>query len=492
MKSRPIQISRVVLHPVFLVVLSLFAYRAPLFAQQNQQITSEVQLISKLREIITNAELGRKIGVAVADTRSERMIFTHNGELPLNPASNMKLLTAAAALWELGPDFRMRTAIYGRVQGSAVAGGLFLKGYGDPTLRWSDLVSLARELEARGIRSVDEVAVDGSYFDTQILPPAFDQQPNEISPFRAAVGAVSVDRNAYVLYVRPGSEPNSPALFHLDIPGYFEVENKLITSDSERPNVVAIQNSKNEKLLLRLQGSVPIGISYLSYSRRVDNPLSYAGYAMVEALRSVRIRVPRRVRMVVVPNGTPLLVSKPSITLAEILLGLGKYSDNFVAEMIFKVIGAERRRLPGRSSDGVRVVLEMLKRHGIPLDRIAIVNGSGLFKGNLVAASHFAKLLVAVHNDTAIRAEFLAHLAIGGADGTLSDRFRDMPAKRIVRAKTGTLKDVIALSGYVLGPMPERVFAFSVIANEIAGKQHKAKSLADDIVRAIASFLWRR
>jgi len=479
------------LHSVFLAVFTLFAHRAPLFAQPDQKISSEEQLISKLREIISNSELGGKIGVAVADTRSERMIFTHNGERPLNPASNVKLLTTAAALWELGSDFRMRTAIYGRIQGDSIVGGLYLKGYGDPTLRWSDLVSLAHELEARGIRSVDEVAVDGSYFDTQILPPAFDQQPNEISPFRAAVGAVSIDRNAYVLYVRPGPGPNSKALFHLDIPGYFEVENRLITSESERPNVVAIQNPKNEKLFLRLQGSVPIGVSYLSYSRRVDDPLSYAGYAMVEALRAMRIRVPRRAELATTPNGTPLLASKRSVTLAEIVRRLGKYSDNFVAEMIFKVIGAERRGLPGRSSDGARVVMEMLKRLGIPIDKIAIVNGSGLFEGNLVAASHFAKLLVAVHNDTAIRTEFLAHLAIGGADGTLSERFRNMPAKRIVRAKTGTLKDVIALSGYVLGPMPERVFVFSVIANEIAGKNHKAKTLADDIVRAIASFLWR-
>jgi D-alanyl-D-alanine carboxypeptidase/D-alanyl-D-alanine-endopeptidase (penicillin-binding protein 4) len=213
---------------------------------------------------------------------------------------------------------------------------------------------------------------------------------------------------------------------------------------------------------------------------------------MAEALRSTRIRVPRRTRLAATPKGTPLLVSKRSIALAEILRRLGKYSDNFVAEMIIKVIGAERRGLPGRSSEGAQVVMEVLKRLRIPSDQITVVNGSGLFTGNRVAASHFAKLLVAVHNDTAIRADFLAHLAIGGVDGTLSDRFRSMPAERIVRAKTGTLKDVVALSGYVLGPMPERVFAFSFLANEIAGKQHKARALADDIVRAIASFLWRR
>lgn len=404
----------------------------------------------------------------------------------------MKLLTAAAALWELGSDFRMQTALYGNVQGESVVGGLYLKGYGDPTLRWSDLVSLARELAARGIGNVDEVVVDGGYFDTQMLPPSFEQQPDEESPFRAAIGAVSIDRNAYVLYVRPGLKAGSPARFSLDIPGYFEVENELVTSEGEGPKVVAIQNPKGDKLRLRLQGTVPLGVSYLSYSRRVVNPLSYAGYAMVEALRSVRIKVARRIRLATTPTGVALLASRRSIALSEILRALGKYSDNFVAEMVFKVLGAERRRIPGRSSDGAIVVREMVKRLAIPSEKLLVVNGSGLYEGNRVAAAHIAKLLVAAHNDTAIRAEYLSHLAIAGVDGTLSNRLPDLPAPRIVYAKTGTLKSVTALSGYVLGPMPERVFTFSFIANEIAGKHQKAKTLADDIVTSIASFLWRR
>jgi serine-type D-Ala-D-Ala carboxypeptidase/endopeptidase (penicillin-binding protein 4) len=483
---------RVTSHSLFLAGFLLCTSEAPLSAQTTHRITSQEQLVTNIRKLVTDSGLGGKIGVAVADTRSERMIFTHNGDLPLNPASNMKLITAAAALWELGSDFRMRTGLYGHIQGDAIVGGLYLKGYGDPTLRWSDLVSLAQELEQRGVKQVDEVVVDGSYFDNQFLPPSFEQKPDEESPFRAAIAAVSVDRNAYVLYVQPGPEANSPAIYRLDVPGYFDVENKLVTSEGGSPKVVAVQNPRAEKLLLRLQGSVPKGVSYLSYSRRVPNPLSYAGFAMVEALRSAHVNAPRRVRLAAVPNGLTLLASRSSVALAEVVRAMGKYSDNFVAEMILKVLAAEKRRVPGRSSEGARVVLDMMKRIGIPIDKISIVNGSGLYKGNRIAAAHFVKLLVAAHNDVSIRTDYLSHLAVGGVDGTLSKRLSELPASGIVRAKTGTLDDVVALSGYVLGPMPERVFAFSVIANDIAGKQQKAKALIDDIVRAIASYLWEQ
>ncbi len=119
-----------------------------------------------------------------------------------------------------------------------------------------------------------------------------------------------------------------------------------------------------------------------------------------------------------------------------------------------------------------------------------MVNGSGLFDGNQVAPQHVTQTLVAAYRDPAIRAEYVAHLAVGGSDGTLRSRLEDLPRARMVRAKTGTLRDVIALSGYVLGEA-DRSVAFSFLANGIAGKQGKAKKLADDIVRALANYAIR-
>jgi D-alanyl-D-alanine carboxypeptidase/D-alanyl-D-alanine-endopeptidase (penicillin-binding protein 4) len=90
----------------------------------------------------------------------------------------------------------------------------------------------------------------------------------------------------------------------------------------------------------------------------------------------------------------------------------------------------------------------------------------------------------------ATRSEYVSQLAVGGEDGTLRNRLKDLPRPRIVRAKTGTLDDVIALSGYVLGPTPDRALAFSILLNGIGGKQWQARALADDLVRALAKHLY--
>jgi D-alanyl-D-alanine carboxypeptidase/D-alanyl-D-alanine-endopeptidase (penicillin-binding protein 4) len=118
-----------------------------------------------------------------------------------------------------------------------------------------------------------------------------------------------------------------------------------------------------------------------------------------------------------------------------------------------------------------------------------MINGSGLFQGNLVTTELFSQVLVAMYGDPSLHPEYIAHLAVGGADGTLARRFTQLPVPRIVRAKTGTLNDVIALSGYVLGPKPGRAYAFSFLANGVKGKQGAARGLIDKVVETLASDL---
>jgi D-alanyl-D-alanine carboxypeptidase/D-alanyl-D-alanine-endopeptidase (penicillin-binding protein 4) len=119
-----------------------------------------------------------------------------------------------------------------------------------------------------------------------------------------------------------------------------------------------------------------------------------------------------------------------------------------------------------------------------------MVNGSGLFGDSRVSAGQLARLLAAAYSDPAIQPEFVSQLAIAGVDGTLAKRLTQLPSPRVVRAKTGTLDDVIALSGYVLGRTAERVFAFSVLCNGVHGKQPAARALADEIAGALARHLW--
>ena len=453
-------------------------------------LASQTALRSTIEKLIKESGMQEQVGVSIVSLTSGRTVFTHQAHRSRNPASNMKLVTSAVALHELGADYHMRTGLYGRTQGDAVVGGLYLKGHGDPTLSTADLFELARKLSERGIERVDELRVDAGYFDSEVLPPAFEQQPGEVAPFRAAVSAVSVDRNAYTLRAMPGTAAGQPARYHLTGRGYFKVDNQMTTSEGGTSSVVAIQSGQDGKMELKLRGKVPLGISGISYRRRVISPSHYAGYVMLGALRAMRIQVPMRVTLARAPPGTSLLAFKESPPLGELLSALGKYSDNFTAEMLLKLLGAEKVRVPGRSTDGVKVVLDRLKLLGVPTDKLKVVNGSGLFDGNQLSAAQLTKLLTAIYRDPALRPDFLSHLAVGGADGTLARRLTQLPAPRIVRAKTGTLADVIALSGYVLGPSPERGMAFSFLAEGVRGRQRGARSLADGIVGALARHLY--
>lgn len=456
-----------------------------------QEAAAQPTLVARLRELVQASGIAEQVGVAVVDTATGRAVFQFHAERPMNPASNQKLVTAFAALRTLGPDFRMRTAVYGRIEGDAVVGGLALRGFGDPMLTNGDLMVLARDVADQGVRRVDRVVVDATYFDDQILPPAFEQQPNEVAAFRAPISAVSVDRNAYVLRVLPGNEVGAPAGVRLAGAAYFELDNRITTADPGAPNVIADQRGAGERMTLRLRGTVPLNVRGVSYRRRIENPLPWVGHVFAEALRAQGIRVGDRVEIGPTPEGAALLASHESPQVATMLEALGKHSDNFVAEMIFKVLGAERHR-PGRAEDGVAAVRAALEGAGLSGARMDIVNGSGLFEGNRVAPQQLADLLGTAYRDPSIRSEYVAHLAVGGVDGTLAQRLRDLPAPRVVRAKTGTLNGVIALSGYVLGPRPERAYAFSFLANDVQGRHGPARGLADGIARALAEDLHPR
>lgn len=471
-------------HGTLALALALLV-SAPVSAQRD-----ESALRARLSELVQRAGLGDEIGIVVADTADGRRLYTLNPNTPRNPASNMKLVTAATALVELGADYRMRTTLAGQLAPDGGVETLVLRGEGDPTLEFGDLLAMARRLVELGVRRVDNIAVDGSYFDDQQLPPAFDQQPHEVAAFRAAVGAVSVDRNAYELRVAPGPALDAPASVILRCPDYFALEASVTTTATGTASVNAEQKARGEQLALKVSGSVPLGIRGVSYERRVETPLSFAGQCLRAALRSQRVTGAMRVRVGDVPAGMPLLIGHESEPLSVILGPVGKNSDNFYAEMLLKVIGAHANRRPGSSALGAERAQAELERAGVPKGAAKIVNGSGLFRGGAIAPEHLVSLLLRMYDDASVRAEYIAHLAVAGTDGTLKNRLNDITKPRIVRAKTGTLDDVIALSGYVLGKEPERALAFSFLFNGIGGKQWQTRALADDLARALVEFLY--
>jgi D-alanyl-D-alanine carboxypeptidase/D-alanyl-D-alanine-endopeptidase (penicillin-binding protein 4) len=436
--------------------------------------------------LVRQAGLGDGVGIHVVRLHDAEELYRNRPDRPRNPASNQKLLTSAAALWRLGPTFRAATKVEGTIENGHVA-QLVVRPSGDPNLGYAGLAALAESVRLRGVDTVDRILIDDGYFDDQILPPAFDQQPKEASAFRAAISAFAVNRNSYVVHLGPGPKIDGPGRVGVLADEYVQIDNRTVTTAGGPPKPrIDHKLTDDGHLAVRVDGAIPKQARTLYYRRRVPDPKAYAGSLLVRALKKAGVRGALAFEYGPVVEAQPLIGDMPSAPLSTLLYSLGKWSDNFTAEMLLKIMGAQVEK-PGTSARGVTVVREELTKMGVDTEGLVMVNGSGLFDGNQVAPRHLTDTLVAAYRDPAIRAEYVAHLAVAGSDGTLKSRLEDLPRPRMVRAKTGTLRDVIALSGYVLGE-PGRSVAFSFLANGIAGRQTEARKLADDIVRALAEY----
>jgi len=428
---------------------------------------------------------GAAVGIAVIDVDSGRVLAGVDEHLALNPASNAKLYTAGASLATLHGEHRYETTLTGKLDGDAVSGPLAIRGYGDPSLTTADLASMVQELKGFGVRRIDgDVVVDQRFFDEQTTPPGFDQQPNEWAGFRAPVSAVALDENCITLTVRPSS-PGAAARVEFDPPGFVDVDGTVKTAEGGGADTVELAlSAAGSRMAAKVSGAVGADSRVVRYTRRAEDPRLLAGYALKALLERANVKVSGDVKL-----GTArghVLARHLSEPLSSLLYALGKQSDNFYAEMVFKGLGGEGKARPSKSSDSAEVVTKWLERIGAIDPGVVIKNGSGLFDANRVTAWTTVQLLRWAWRDPSVQPEFVAQLAVGGVDGTLHKRFRGELTKRHVRAKTGTLDDVIALSGYVLRDGGRGPVAFSMLFNRVGGKQDAARHAADRFVELIA------
>ena len=425
------------------------------------------------------------IGAIVIEVESGKILAAHNEHSPLNPASNAKVVTAAAALAMLHGDHRYQTTLSGNTKSGAVSGALVLRGHGDPSLRTEDLYALAMELRARGIRRIDgDILVDQKFYDDQPVPPAFEQKPSEWASFRAPVSAVAINENTVTLTVKPSQEAGGAAQISFDPPGFVDVDGAVKTTESGSDNVILALAPIGKRLAAKVSGTVAGDSKLVRYTRRVDDPQLLAGYTLREVLDQVGIHVSGDVKSGTT-KVTNILAVHDSEPLSALLYSVGKHSDNFYAEMIFKSISGELRNKAAKSADSADIVTKWLEKQALMEPGVVIKNGSGLYDANRETASLLANVLRMAYRDPSLQAEYVAQLSIGGVDGTLHKRFLNRREHHAIRAKTGTLDDVIALSGYVLGPAGKSPLAFSVMMNRVEGKGGYAREAIDALVRAI-------
>ncbi|ACY14747.1 D-alanyl-D-alanine carboxypeptidase/D-alanyl-D-alanine endopeptidase [Haliangium ochraceum] len=443
-----------------------------------------------------------RVGIFVQDLGTGAVLYAREAGNSFNVASVTKVITMAASLALLGPDFRYRTAVLtDKIEGSVVTGNLYLQPRGNPTLSSADLELLSTHLERAGITQIrGELIVDAGYFDDAASPPHFDEQPEEQAAFRAPVGAANLERNAFTVRVRAARAGGQRAAVWIEPEtSYVRLgRDEVITQSSGRDSVRVVSKLDDDgRMVVDVVGRVRAGSDTMGFRRRIEDPVAFAGetFRAVLAARGLRIRKPSRAGEV--PSDARLLATVDSEPLSVMVQRLGKYSDNFVAETLLKTIAAEHRANadaapPATWAEGVAAVERFLvDQVGLDDDAFRYENGSGLFDASGFSPAQVGAVLAAAQGDMRYGPELMSALAIAGVDGTLRGRMKRTDARGRVRAKTGTLAAVIALAGYIdAGPRAPAVFA--IFVNDIEPRwiaRTAARRLQDQVVEAVIEHL---
>ncbi len=439
------------------------------------------QLAALLRERPLSAS---KVGLTVMQASDGDVLFAHNAGVQFNPASNTKMLTTAAAIAMLGSDYRYHTALYGPQpsEDGVIHGDVVLRGSGDPSLGTPDLVELAHEMAARGI-----IRVDGSVLaDTK-----FHGGPHEgeAHPDGVGDGALILNRNAYIVHVSPGEVGHAPSAWVEPRGGFIGVENQATTVHGKKSRLKIDTYRRGDRLIITVRGRIADNRGEFAEARRLPDGALLSAQVVKNALGDFGVEVSGDVRTAQGRSDFPvLLADHKSVPMADVCRLSNKPSNNFIAEAIYKTLGGELFGLPGNLAKGTHAVMDFLTSFGIKAERYRIVNGSGLTHENRITPIDLATLLRKLYFDPAVSPDFMSSLAVGGIDGTIRNRFLGTDAVGLVRAKTGTLNGVSALSGYVGDK--EDVLVFSIFVQGFrARRTNEVRHAQVRMVEAMLHFL---
>jgi D-alanyl-D-alanine carboxypeptidase/D-alanyl-D-alanine-endopeptidase (penicillin-binding protein 4) len=451
-------------------------------------------LAERLDGLVAPIAARAAVGICVRSLDRDEELYARNVDAAFVPASNQKLLVAAAALDALGPDFCFTTRVLalGPRRGETLAGDLVLRGGGDPTLTTEQLSALADGVAAAGLRQVTgRVRGDDSFFDRQRLCFGWSWD-DESYDYAAPISGLTLNQNTVGVEVRPGARPGLPPLVRIDPPAApVTLRVRAVTAPAGEPAALQVERTRAREEIV-VSGRLSRDSAPVTRRVTVEEPPLYAAAVFTALLRARGMRVAGRPVVMTAPVGAPTLCEVRSAPLAAIVRAMDKNSENLFAETLLKTLGtrpAARTPGVGIGGQGEAALRGFLARSGLCGAALALADGSGLSRLDLISPRNLVRLLAAMDRHPA-RAAFFDSLPIAGVDGTLRRRMVGTAAAGVVRAKTGTLTHVTALSGIVTTRDGERL-AFSILTNNFPAPlsgPNAPRAMEDAVAIALAEF----
>ncbi|PSO59563.1 MAG: D-alanyl-D-alanine carboxypeptidase/D-alanyl-D-alanine-endopeptidase [Cyanobacteria bacterium QH_2_48_84] len=434
-------------------------------------------LAAAVEEVTSRPKFKRaRWGILIQTLASKRTLYAHEAKKYFIPASNVKLLTTAAALRELGSQFQIRTSVYGTGTSPSM-NNLRLIGQGDPSLTTVQLKALAQQLKRQGVRRVQHLMVEGGNSSEPAINPTWEWE-DVYAYYGAAVNRLILNENAVTLTLLP-QQFGQPLELRWDdsiAAKQWRVDNHTITALAGASYTVEITGTLGQPVL-QITGHLAQEAEPDIWGLAIPNPGRY----FLQSFQSVLAAEGIRVNQVSVVPYSPLTQPKAELAavesppLAVLLKETNQQSNNLYAEALLRKPGNE-----STAGDGLDVVKQSLTELGVDPRSYVLADGSGLSRHNLVTPEAITQALQLMAR-TPEAEVYRSSLSVAGVNGTLKRRFQDTSTQGSLQGKTGTMSGVSALSGYLEVPSYQPL-VFSIMVNQSNQSASARQEAIDEII----------
>ena len=456
----------------------------------NGELSAEISKLLEKEPVLD----GALAGVSIRSAEDGKLLYEHGGDTRLQPASVLKLFTAAAALSVLGEEYRFKTEVLadGKIDGGTLSGDLYLKGMGDPTLLPADFDEMAKTLTSKGIKIVTgDIVADDSWYDDVRYSEDLTWN-DEHQYYGSQVSALTAspnqdfDAGTVIVNILPGEKGHAANLSLEPETDYVKIINETKTVDSQGQHDIKVERVHGSNNVL-VSGTIPANAQKSREWIAVWEPTLYAGSLFKNSLEKHGIKVVGKIKTGHAADTMTRLIFHKSVPLAELMTPFMKLSNNGHAEVLVKEMGKVVHG-KGTWDDGLKVMNAELASLGIDTSRIVLRDGSGISHANLIPANEITKLLYLVRNEDWFPV-FERSLPVAGikdrmVGGTMRNRLKEEQLMGQVTAKTGSLTGVSTLAGYVKTSSGETLI-FTVLLNNLLDDR-EGRKVEDQIVRILS------
>lgn len=425
------------------------------------------------------------VSIQVEDLTANKTIYKKNEKFLLRPASNMKILTSAAGLLYLTPDYEFSTDLYydGYVSNDTLHGNIYIVGGCDPDFVTQDLHSFVDAVQSLNVSVINgNIYGDVSFKDSLYWGKGWmwDDDPSFDAPY---LSALNINDNCVEVFVQQSEYIEKPTVTLIPDTKYLTVNNVSSFEGDEKFQIS--RNWIERKNEVVVKGKFPISNRYVRQFVNVLDPSEYFLTLFSEVLDSNNIKASGTIEIKNLPQETNLLYSFKR-KYSDIIENLNKTSDNLSAEMTLYALANKYSGKPATADSGIQFTNLLIDSIGLNHKDYRLVDGSGVSHYNNVSAELLVNVLKYFYDEQPDLYELLYNsFPVAGIDGTLENRMRKTAAANNVHAKTGTLTGVSCISGY-LTTKKNHTIAFSIMMQNYIGSSVKAKELQDEICKILS------